>query len=106
MRQVLAVALLLLLGCSPQEKPVTAKKAERIANAEAILRANPQPRSYDIKGNQLLVIDVPTSQGMGYVDSQKCFVWRDAEYKTTTMQCPNDSPGDLSGGPTTEQAGH
>ena len=52
----------------------------------------PVPMTYDINANQLLVIKVPTKDvATGVLEYQTCFVWRDAEYKAATLQCPSAS---------------
>lgn len=85
----LAIALV-LTSCSD---PAADKKyrAERVAKrmeaADAILSKTPVPRSYRIDGNELKVIDVPIKDGSGYLDNQRCFVWRDAEFKSATLSC-------------------
>lgn len=64
------------------------KRATRIAKAEERLSVTPVPRTYTIQGNQLLVVDVPTRTNSGFAESQRCFVWRDQEFKTATISCP------------------
>lgn len=60
---------------------------KRMEAADAILSKTPVPRSYRIDGNELKVIDVPIKDGSGYLDNQRCFVWRDAEFKSATLSC-------------------
>lgn len=45
------------------------------------------PRSYRFDGSELKVIEVPVKDGSGFVDMQRCFVWRDAEFKSATLSC-------------------
>lgn len=40
-----------------------------------------------VDGNELITIDLP--------DYQRCYVWRDQEFKTASMQCPADSAFEL-----------
>ena len=42
----------------------------------------PTPRTYRIDGNELKVIDLPVKDASGYLELQRCFVWRDAEFRT------------------------
>lgn len=81
-----------LAGCTENApvKPVKTR-ASRVADAETVVSKTPVPRTYRINGNELLVIDVPTRDSLGFVENQKCFVWRDAEYKSASMQCPAGS---------------
>lgn len=93
----LAAPLLLTLSvalsaCSdePSKSPQVGqdKRATRVAKAEERLSVTPVPRTYTIQGNQLVVLEVPTRTSSGFVESQRCFVWRDQEFKTATMSCP------------------
>lgn len=99
MRTLLAVTLaaLLLVGCADDAPPVARKTpADRKAKADAALAKTPVPRTYTMNGNQLLVIDVPVADSSGFVESQRCFVYRDAEFKTSTMSCPQPPAIDLN----------
>lgn len=82
-------SLLLLAACSPEPPRPAADRAARAAQADAALAKTPVPRTYHIDGHELLVIDVPSRDGLR-VETQRCFLWRDAEFKTATMTCPNE----------------
>lgn len=85
----LALALsVILVGCSDTvaEKPHKTRQ-ERAQDAEAVLSKTPVPRTYRIDGSELKVIDVPVKDASNFVDVQRCFVWRDAEFKTATLSC-------------------
>ena len=89
----LALTLSIALTACSNDSAKTAqagqdRRATRIAKAEERLSATPVPRTYTIQGNQLVVLDVPTRTTSGFVDSQRCFVWRDQEFKTATISCP------------------
>ncbi len=43
-----------------------------------------------MSGGQMGVVDIPVTSIKGMTERQTCFVWRDTEYKSTSMQCPND----------------
>ncbi|MCY1167151.1 hypothetical protein D9M73_71080 [compost metagenome] len=81
----------LLAGCADDDiSKAAARKAtkdQRQTKADAALSKTPVPRTYPIGQNQLQVIEVPVADGSGFVDMQRCFVWRDTEFKTATMSC-------------------
>lgn len=87
----LIAAAALLSGCADDDtNAAAARKAmaeKRQAKAEAALSKTPVPRTYPVGQNQLQVIEVPVADGSGFVDVQRCFVWRDQEFKTATMSC-------------------
>jgi len=86
---MVATMLAVLLAYSianPTEKPKAKTRPERIAEA---LQTKASVRVHKLNGNQMLVVDTPTVDKYGYVDVRRCFVWRDAEFKTSSMQCPS-----------------
>lgn len=89
--RLLALALALLLAsCSDpvaDKKYRDARLAKRGEAADVILSKTPEPRSYRFDGNELKIIDVPIKDGGGYIDNQRCFVWRDVEFKTASLSC-------------------
>lgn len=40
-----------------------------------------------MRGGELLVIEVPVKDITGEVDTQRCYVWRDHEFRTSTISC-------------------
>ena len=89
-------ALLVASSCSdsPSQPPAKPRvtKAERAAATEAALAKTPIPRRYKIDGHDLLVIDVPMRESYGdTLEIQRCFVWRDAEFKVATLSCPHEA---------------
>ena len=74
-------------GCSDAAPKLEAKAAERQARAEAALSKAPVPRTYAVGANQLQVIDVPVSDGQKFVDTQRCFIYRDQEFKSSSISC-------------------
>jgi hypothetical protein len=80
--------VLALVACSdtPAGKPPRTPQDRQVA-AEAALSKTPVPRSYRLDGNELKVIDVPIKDSQGFLDSMRCFIWRDVEFKTATMSC-------------------
>lgn len=89
MRALCFTAIVLLAGCSDTALPVAkTKKVDRKAAAEVALSKTPVPRTYAIQGNQLQVIEIPAADMSGFVEIQRCFVWRDLEFKTASISCP------------------
>lgn len=98
MFKLFLVAALLLAGCADDvPKPVKSSRADRLAKAEALLGKAPVPRTYAIQGHQLLVLDVPVADTFGFVEVQRCLIWRDAEFKMATMSCPQQAEVLISG---------
>jgi hypothetical protein len=94
-RVLLMVAL--LVGCSQAApEPHRVSAADRKAYSERAKNLPPDARTYHVGENQLLVVDVPVGGSARHVESQKCFVWRDQEFKSASIQCPPESPGDLT----------
>lgn len=87
-RFILLASAVVLAGCSDTaaEKPRKTRQ-ERNAEAEIRLSKTPESRSYRFDGNELKVIEVPVKDFTGHVDIQRCFVWRDQEFKTATLSC-------------------
>lgn len=89
---LIAAAAALLSGCADDDiNTAAARKAhqdKRQAKADAALSKTPVPRIYSLQGNQLQVIEVPVADSYGFVESQRCFVWRDQEFKQATISCP------------------
>ncbi len=85
-----AAALVALAGCSesPPAQSNQERRAARIQEAEAKLAKGPEVRTYNIGAGQLLVMETPVSDSEGFVDYQRCFVWRDSEFKIATFICP------------------
>lgn len=98
MRLLLPI-LLALAACSdaPAGKPHKTRQ-DRQAAAEAALSKTPVPRSYRFDGNELKVIEVPVKDSAGFVDLTRCYVWRDAEFRTSSLSCGVQPDVILSGG--------
>jgi hypothetical protein len=84
---VLCLAAVVLVGCSEAPSKPLRTKENRQAAAESALAKTPVPRSYRFEGSELKIIEVPVKDGSGFVDSQRCFVWRDAEFKSSALSC-------------------
>lgn len=86
----IALIAVLLAGCSGEpSKPVRPYKtlAERKALAQEGLAKTPTPRTYRIDGNELKVIDIPVVDASGLAEVQRCYVWRDQEFRSSTLSC-------------------
>lgn len=88
--------LVFLYGCNeaPAE-PSVSKAAQRRQAAQALADQPPKQTVYHLAHGDLIVLDIATVMPGGNPDSQKCFVWRDTEYKAATLQCPAYSEGDV-----------
>lgn len=103
MRTALLILLAggMLAGCGgPTDEEAKASRRDyRAARAkanEAKLAAPPGTRIHQVGGNQLVVLDVPVPGIAGIVvERQRCFVWRDAEYKTASLSCPHPPEASL-----------
>lgn len=91
---LLACLLLLIQGCSdaPAENVKAAKRAARIESADAALSKIPPIRSYRYDSGQLLVFEIPFKDSDGLLETHRCLVWRDAEFKSASLSCPHESP--------------
>ena len=69
----------LLVGCTAQTAPPkpNAPKVERIT----------EPKTIMVNGNQIVVVDVPSTGGEWF-DAQRCYIYRDVEFKTSSITCP------------------
>jgi hypothetical protein len=97
-RPALLPLLLLLCSCSGQPEHSASreqKMAERRAKAERLAKQPPKRIAYRFDNGELVVIDIATVGDGGLQDSQKCFLWRDAEFKAASLQCPSTATGDL-----------
>lgn len=81
------LVLLVLAGCGGPPAEAPRSKPARAAAAEKRLQEGPTARTYPVRGGELLVIEVPVKDLTGGVDTQRCYVWRDLEFKTSTLSC-------------------
>jgi hypothetical protein len=81
----LAVLALASLGAC-NDKPPKQTKEQRAAEIKEKLAVLPAAREYTVNGHQLIVLSVPIDQ-FGFIEYQRCFVWRDQEFKSASMQC-------------------
>lgn len=99
MRVVLIGLVLLLAACgaAEAERPRRTTK-ERQEAAEVLLQRAPVPRTYRYAEGELRVLEVPVKDGSGFVDQQRCMLWRDEVFKTATLSC-GQMPEVLLSGP-------
>jgi len=90
---------LALVGCFEQnEKAQTdvARVQRHIASEDAKAAAQADapivPRIIQVGTNKVLVFDVLTPRGLGFLDAERCIVWRDTAYKTSAISCPAREP--------------
>lgn len=95
---MIVLALAILPGCSePVDKQSNQeRRIERVKKAEVKLAKPAQVRTHNLAAGQLLVVEVPVSDTSGFVDGQRCFVWRDTELRTASISCPQPPEVDLS----------
>lgn len=50
------------------------------------------PRTLQVGDNQVQVIDIPSmvSPRLSLVEARRCYVWRDLEFRTSSITCPVD----------------
>jgi len=88
MRLGLVLSALAAAGCLSSAEAEKPKRAQRQqAAAEVELAKTPVPRTYRYTDGELRVIEAPVKDASGFVDVQRCFVWRDHEFKTATISC-------------------
>lgn len=78
------VLTLALIGCT-QEQPKPQAKQREQATVE------PQ-RTHQVGSNQIIAIQVP---GEAWHETQKCYVFRDLEFKTSSISCPAGATGQI-----------
>lgn len=89
MRALIALLTVSLAGCfSEPSKPSAGVRAERKAAAAAEVAKTPIPRVYRYTDGELRILDVPTASKNGFLESNRCFIWRDMELKTASLSCP------------------
>lgn len=87
----------LVAGCTnkPDESEKAARKAARIQRDESKLTEPIKALRHAAGPHEILSLSVPFKNEIGMVERQTCFVWRDAEYRTTNMQCTAPPAVDL-----------
>lgn len=83
----LLLVLPLLAACGQPAEQSKPKPVARAAAAEKRLQEGPTARTHAVRGGELLVIEVPVKDFTGSVDNQRCYVWRDQEFRTSSISC-------------------
>jgi hypothetical protein len=92
----LALVCLLLIGCSADvEAPKPRPRA-------ALEERAPKVQRFPVNGGEIVVLDVVSRDILGMLESQRCFVWRDAQYATSSLQCLPEDSGFPVGGRTAD----
>jgi hypothetical protein len=75
----------------------TAERLKSEARAKAKAAAPITPRTVQVGQHQVLVIDVPSVELGIFIENQRCYVWRDAEFRVSSMSCPHQpsAAGDI-----------
>lgn len=91
------VLLTVLGGCEQQRQKAEADKrdaalimAKEAADARALAQGPLQPRVLAAGAHEVVVVEIPSEAGSGFVSTQRCYVWRDKEFRTATMSCPEE----------------
>ncbi len=98
---VTIIGSLLAAGCGPSD---TERKAEREKNKQRRAAKIAKQLSEPVKAthhavgpHEIISVAVPYDGGYGsFVEVQRCFIWRDAEFKTSSIACPSPAELDLS----------
>jgi hypothetical protein len=88
MRAFALVAICLVAGCSDQSTDHALKKMSRREKLEQAASKPPTRSVYTFEDGQLVVLDITSVTG-GFLDSQRCYVWRDRQFQTSSLQCPS-----------------
>lgn len=78
--------LVALVACSDAPAPVKAARPDKALAVEAAMSQAPVPRTYRYTDGEMRVFEVPVDSG-GFLDRQRCVVWRDEVYKTASISC-------------------
>lgn len=91
---VLCLLVCTLSACGPSKKEQedVARWREESEAVAAMVKAPVEPRIVQVGEHQLVVVEVPFSE-FGLLNQQRCFVWRDAEYKTASLSCEDQTRG-------------
>jgi hypothetical protein len=84
MRVLLLCVVVAITGCSdpaPTTKATPQPPKKRLDVAET---------THNMARGELVVIEVPVAGVKRITEHQTCFLWRDSEFKTASLQCPND----------------
>lgn len=92
MRKIALLMMIgLLAGCGkePSDEARLSNRAARIEKANAQVSKPVVPRVQQVGKNELLTVEIPSADHLGYIDTQRCYVWRDTEMRTAALSCPH-----------------
>lgn len=95
----LLIAAAIVGGCNSEAAKPRTSRQERIDAAEIQVAKTPAPRTYRYQDGELRVLQVPVADEYGIVVQQPCFLWRDAEFRTASLQCVGESSLPALAGP-------
>jgi hypothetical protein len=95
--RLLVLLPFLLVACSQEQdvaksldQKAADRRAERIAKAKDWVAKAPGQRDLAVAGGIITVVEIPVADNKGFTDVQRCFVWRDTQSGTSSMQCVQD----------------
>ena len=69
-------------------------RTNELARVKAKLAKPLEAQTMAVGPNQLLTVEVPSlMSGTTMLQVQRCYVWRDVEFKTAAMSCPAGEGG-------------
>lgn len=85
--------LALLAGCGQATSDQTARAQRREAREQKALEHVRQPpgvKTHAVGSHQLIVVELPVAEPGGFsLGHQTCFIFRDAEFQTSSVSCPS-----------------
>lgn len=63
------------------------RRQARIERAEAALARTPVPRTYRYPDGELRVLEVPARDSSGWLEVQRCFLWKDHDGRVASLSC-------------------
>lgn len=93
---VLLLAVFGCLGACDRDagKESLARKSAQLksaAAANAKAAAPIAPRTIQVGQHEMLVVDVPSVEFGAFISTQRCYVWRDTEFRVASMSCPHEA---------------
>jgi hypothetical protein len=79
-------------GGSASDRQAKSEYESTLAAAKAKLSEPVNPRVVRVGSHEMLVVEVPTLDYGIVPSSQRCFVWRDLEFRSATMSCDGSRP--------------
>jgi hypothetical protein len=79
----------------PPAQP-TQRKPDFRAVAEAAVQRGPVAKATAVAGGEILELQIPRIGTSGFLEVQRCYVWRDAEFRTAALNCGGETELRLS----------